>query len=71
MAKASKNESKTSYQEELWNAADKLRAQSSLKTNEFSTPVLGLIFLKYADYRFEDAVKKLSPNDTTLLLKIR
>ena len=28
MAKASKNESKTSYQEELWNAADKLRAQS-------------------------------------------
>ena len=61
MAKASKNESKTSYQEELWNAADKLRAQSSLKTNEFSTPVLGLIFLKYADYRFADAIKKLPP----------
>lgn len=59
MAKASKSKSKTSYQEELWNAADKLRAQSSLKTNEFSTPVLGLIFLKYADYRFADAVKKL------------
>ncbi|MBR1544866.1 MAG: N-6 DNA methylase, partial [Alphaproteobacteria bacterium] len=48
-----------SYQEELWEAADKLRAQSSLKANEFSTPVLGLIFLKYADYRFADAVKKL------------
>lgn len=39
----------------------KLRAQSSLKTNEFSTPVLGLIFLKYADYRFADAIKKLPP----------
>lgn len=61
MAKTSKTESKTSYQEELWNAADKLRAQSSLKTNEFSTPVLGLIFLKYADYRFADAIKKLPP----------
>jgi len=61
MAKASKNESKTSYQEELWNAADKLRAQSSLKTNEFSTPVLGLIFLKYADWRFAEATKKLPP----------
>ncbi len=44
MAKASKKASNTSYQEELWNAADKLRAQSSLKTNEFSTPILGLIF---------------------------
>ena len=50
-----------SYQEQLWDAADKLRAQSSLKTNEFSTPVLGLIFLKYADYRFSEAVKKLPP----------
>lgn len=61
MAKASKKDSQKSYQEELWNAADKLRAQSSLKTNEFSTPVLGLIFLKYADYRFADAVNKLPP----------
>mgnify|MGYP000182225263 FL=1 len=59
MAKTSKKETETSCQEELWNAADKLRAQSSLKTNEFSTPVLGLIFLKYADYRFSEAVKKL------------
>lgn len=59
MAKTSKKGTETSYQEELWNAADKLRAQSSLKTNEFSTPVLGLIFLKYADYRFSEAVKKL------------
>lgn len=61
MAKAQKKDSQKSYQEELWNAADKLRAQSSLKTNEFSTPVLGLIFLKYADYRFADAISKLPP----------
>lgn len=57
MAKTSKKASNTSYQEELWNAADKLRAQSSLKTNEFSTPILGLIFLKYADWRFEKALE--------------
>lgn len=61
MAKTSKKGTETSYQEELWNAADKLRAQSSLKTNEFSTPVLGLIFLKYADWRFAKAVKELPP----------
>ena len=60
MAKASKKDSKLSYQEELWNAADKLRASSNLKTTEFSTPVLGLIFLKYANYRFDEAMKTIT-----------
>jgi type I restriction enzyme M protein len=44
---------------DLWAAADKLRANSDLKASEYSTPVLGLIFLKFADnkYRqFEDAI---------------
>jgi type I restriction enzyme M protein len=36
----------------LWHTANKLRAESNLKTAEFSTPVLGLIFLRYADYKF-------------------
>ena len=36
----------------LWAAADELRANSSLKESEYSVPVLGLIFLKYADSRF-------------------
>ena len=36
----------------LWSAADNLRANSDLKAQEYSTPVLGLIFLKYADNRF-------------------
>ena len=38
------------FENKLWNTADELRANSSLKYNEFSTPVLGLIFLKFADY---------------------
>ena len=29
----------------LWSAADELRANSRLKASEYSTPVLGLIFL--------------------------
>ena len=37
---------------DLWEAANKLRADSNLKTNEFSVPVLGLIFLRYADFKF-------------------
>ena len=36
----------------LWAVADQLWVNSSLKVSEFSTPVLGLIFLRYADYRF-------------------
>src|SRR5258708_36707635 len=42
---------------DLWAAADNLRANSDLKSSEYSTPVLGLIFLKFADnnYRRHDA----------------
>jgi type I restriction enzyme M protein len=39
-------------QSRLWEAADQLRANSGLKASEYSTPVLGLIFLRYADLRF-------------------
>ncbi len=42
---------------DLWSAADNLRANSDLKSSEYSTPVLGLIFLKFADnnYRRHEA----------------
>ena len=42
---------------DLWSAADNLRANSDLKSSEYATPVLGLIFLKFADdnYRRHDA----------------
>ena len=44
----------------LWGTADQLRANSGLKSSEYSTPVLGLIFLRYADYKFGLAEKELS-----------
>lgn len=37
---------------DLWKAADSLRANSDLKASEYSTPVLGLIFLKFADNKY-------------------
>src|SRR5688572_14838174 len=42
---------------QLWSAADNLRANSDLKSSEYATPVLGLIFLKFADnnYRIHEA----------------
>ncbi len=38
---------------ELWEAADQLRANSKLTASEYSMPVLGLIFLRHADNRFK------------------
>lgn len=36
----------------LWQSADTLRANSDLKSSEYSIPVLGLIFLKFADNKY-------------------
>jgi type I restriction enzyme M protein len=47
-------------EDDLWSAADNLRANSDLKASEYGTPVLGLIFLKFADInyrRHEDAIQ--------------
>lgn len=46
-------------QRKLWEAADQLRANSGLRSSEYSTPVLGLIFLRYADERFAAAHAEL------------
>jgi type I restriction enzyme M protein len=43
----------------LWAAADQLWANTGLKPAEFSTPVLGLIFLRYADKRFSECTGRL------------
>src|SRR5512140_207443 len=44
----------------LWDAADELRANSKLKSSEYSTPVPGLIFLRYAEHKFSHAEKQLA-----------
>ena len=38
---------------ELWEAADLLRADSKVTSQEYCMPVLGLIFLRYAYSRFQ------------------
>jgi len=44
----------------LWAAADELRANSKLKSSEYSVPVLGLIFLAYADQKFAVAEREVA-----------
>ena len=46
----------------LWIAAKELRADSKLMASEYSLPVLGLIFIKYADFKFRQAVQELKGN---------
>ena len=40
-------------EEQLWSAADKLRADSGLKASQYSTPVLGLIFLRFVSIKYD------------------
>ncbi len=43
----------------LWAIANNLRANSKLSSAEYSTPVLGLIFLRHADFKFTIKQKEL------------
>ncbi len=48
-----------SIENRLWEAADNLRANSELKSSEYSTPVLGLIFLRYAYAKLKKAEEQI------------
>jgi len=52
IAASGKDEATQTLEKRLWDAADQFRANSGLKSQEYSTPVLGLIFLRFADARF-------------------
>ncbi|MDY0142420.1 MAG: N-6 DNA methylase [Bacteroidales bacterium] len=45
--------------DDLWLAANKLRADSDLKSNDYSPPVLGIIFLKFADIKYSKFEKEI------------
>ncbi len=49
----------TEIEKKLWDSADQLRANSNLKSSEYSVPVLGLIFLRFADQRFTQMEREL------------
>ena len=42
-------------EDDLWAAADKLRADSGLKPSQYSAPILGLIFLRFASIKYKKA----------------
>jgi len=48
------------FENELWSMADQLWTNSALQPAEYSTPILALIFLKYADHRFAQVEAELA-----------
>ena len=52
IAPSEKDTASATLEKQLWAAADQLRANSGLKAQEYSAPVLGLIFLRFAEVRF-------------------
>ena len=52
VAPPSRDAAVATLEQRLWDAADGLRANSGLKGTQYSEPVLGLIFLRFADAKF-------------------
>jgi type I restriction enzyme M protein len=52
VAPSEKDTATDTLEKRLWEASDQLRANSGLTSAQYSTPVLGLIFLPFADVRF-------------------
>jgi len=52
IAPSEKDTDNAALEKRLWAAADQFRANSGLKAQEYSAPVLGLIFLRFAEVRF-------------------
>ena len=59
IAPSEKDAATSTLEKRLWDAADQFRANSGLKAQEYSAPVLGLIFLRFADVRFAAQRAKL------------
>ena len=49
IASSEKDRVAGTLEKRLWDAADQFRANSGLKSQEYSAPVLGLIFLRFAE----------------------
>lgn len=52
IAPSEKDDANAVLEKQLWDAADQFRANSGLKAQEYSGPILGLIFLRFAEVRF-------------------
>jgi type I restriction enzyme M protein len=59
IAQSEKDTDKAALEKRFWDAADQFRANSGLKSQEYSALVLALIFLRFAEVRFAAQRAKL------------
>ena len=52
IAPTEKDSGNSTLEKRLWDTADQFRANSGLKAQEYSGPILGIIFLRFAEVRF-------------------
>ncbi len=65
IAPSEKDAAAVTLEKRLWDAADQFRANSGLKAQEYSGPILGLIFLRFAEVRFAAQRAKLETTETS------
>jgi type I restriction enzyme M protein len=65
IAPSEKDTDNAALEKRLWDAADQFRANSSLKSQGYYAPVLGLIFLRFAEVRFAAQRTKLEKSATS------
>lgn len=59
VAPSEKDNANGTLEKRLWDSADQFRANSGLKPQEYSGPILGIIFLRFAEVRFTAQRAKL------------
>jgi len=64
IAPSEKNTANDQLEKRLWEAADQLRANSGLNAQQYSGPVLGLIFLRFVEVRFAKQRRSLEKQAT-------
>jgi type I restriction enzyme M protein len=65
IAPSEKDTANGTLEKRLWDAADQFRANSGLTAAQYSQPVLGLIFLRFAEVRFAAQRAKLDKTSAT------
>ena len=71
IAPSEKDNDSATLEKSLWAAADQFRANSGLKAQEYSEPILGLIFLRFAEMRFNTKLEELKKIDASSRRKSR
>jgi type I restriction enzyme M protein len=59
LAPSDRDTTNGALEKRLWDSADQFRANSGLKAQEYSGPILGIIFLRFAEVRFTAQRAKL------------